>query len=164
MNRVAGWRFLDMGRRIERGANTCQLARTLAHDAATIDDLDLLLDLNDSQITYRARYLVGLALTAVRDLVMLDPYNTRSVAFQVAALKDHLAVLPSLQEDGIPEEPSRILLPLAAELETQDAASLHADKVLGYERTIMRLSNAIADRFFLQGANAVPTVKLVGLA
>ena len=164
MNRVAGWRFLDMGRRIERGANTCQLARTLAHDAATIDDLDLLLDLNDSQITYRARYLVGLALNAVRDLVMLDPYNTRSVAFQVAALKDHLAVLPTLQEDGILEAPSKILLPLAAELETEDAAKLHADKVLAYERALMRLSNAVADRFFLQGANAVPTVKLVGLA
>lgn len=164
MNRVAGWRFLDMGRRIERGANTCQLARTLAHDAATIDDLDLLLDLNDSQITYRARYLVGLALNAVRDLVMLDPYNTRSVAFQVAALKDHLSVLPTLQGDGILEEPSRILLPLAAELETEDAAALSADKVLACERTIMRLSNAVADRFFLQGANAVPTVKLVGLA
>ena len=29
---------------------------------------------------------------------------------------------------------------------------------------LMRLSGAIADRFFLQGANAVPTVKLVGLA
>jgi len=164
MNRVAGWRFLDMGRRIERGASTCQLARTLAHDAATIDDLDLLLDLNDSQITYRARYLVGLALNAVRDLVMLDPFNTRSAAFQIAALKDHLAVLPTLQEDGILEEPSRILLPLAAELETQDAGTLGADKVLAYEGAILRLSNAIADRFFLQGANAVPTVKLVGLA
>jgi uncharacterized alpha-E superfamily protein len=164
MNRVAGWRFLDMGRRIERGVNTCELARLLAHDAATIDDLDLLLDLNDSQITYRARYLVGLALTAVRDLVMLDPFNTRSAAFQVAALKDHLAVLPTLQEDGIPEEPSRILLPLAAEMETQDATTLNADKAQAWEQVMMRLSSAIADRFFLQGANAVPIVKLVGLA
>jgi len=164
MNRVAGWRFLDMGRRIERGINTCQLARTLAHDAATIDDLDLLLDLNDSQITYRARYIVGLARTPVRDLVMLDPFNTRSVAFQVAALKEHLSVLPTLQEDGIPEAPARILLPLAAELETEDAAGLGAETVLAYERSLMRLSNAIGDRFFLQGASAVPTVKLVGLA
>jgi hypothetical protein len=36
----------------------------------------------DSQISYRARYLVGLALGPVRDMVMLDPYNTRSLAFQ----------------------------------------------------------------------------------
>src|SRR6202007_510237 len=59
MNRAAGWRFLDMGRRIERGVNTCRYARPLARDDATLDDLDLLLDLADSQITYRARYLVG---------------------------------------------------------------------------------------------------------
>ncbi|MBX3485381.1 MAG: circularly permuted type 2 ATP-grasp protein [Phenylobacterium sp.] len=164
MNRVAGWRFLDMGRRIERGANTCQFVRTLAHDEASIDDLDLLLDLNDSQITYRARYIIGLALNPVRDLVMLDPFNTRSVAFQVEALKEHIAVLPTLQEDGIAEAPSRILLPLAAELETEDASALFADNVQRYEETLFSLANAIADRFFLQGANAVPTVKLVGLA
>ncbi|MBL8773391.1 MAG: circularly permuted type 2 ATP-grasp protein [Phenylobacterium sp.] len=164
MNRVAGWRFLDMGRRIERATNTCQFVRTLAHDDASIDDLDLLLDLNDSQITYRARYIIGLALNPVRDLVMLDPFNTRSVAFQVAALKEHIAVLPTLREDGIPEPPSRILLPLAAELETEDAHALSGANVRRYEETLMSLSNAIADRFFLQGANAVPTVKLVGLA
>ncbi len=107
MNRVAGWRFLDMGRRIERGVNICRFTRTLADDDATIDDLDLLLDLADSQITYRARYLVGLALTPVRDMVMLDPYNTRSLAFQVVTLKDHLAALPALLDDGMLEEPDR---------------------------------------------------------
>ncbi len=164
MNRVAGWRFLEMGRRSERGINTCRLARTLAHDSATIDDLDMLLDLNDSQITYRARYLVGLALTPVRDMVMLDPFNTRSVAFQVNALNEHISVLPSLQEDGMMEEPDRIIRKLATEVETEDAAHLDVQKMLAFERALMRLSGAIADRFFLQGANAVPTVKLAGLA
>ena len=33
-----------------------------------------------------------------------------------------------------------------------------------FERALMRFSNAVADRYFLQGASAVPTVKLVGLA
>ncbi len=164
MNRVAGWRFLDMGRRIERGINTCRLTRAFAHDAATTDDLDLLLDLADSQITYRARYLVGLALIPVRDMVMLDPYNTRSLAFQVKTLREHLAVLPSLQDDGMLEEPSRVLLPLATEVETTDADHLTDPKMLGFERTLMTLSGAIADRYFLQGANAVPTVKLASLA
>jgi len=164
MNRVAGWRFLDMGRRIERGINTCRIARALAHDAATVDDLDLLLDLADSQITYRARYLVGLALTPVRDMVMLDPFNTRSTAFQVATLKDHLAALPSLLDDGMMEEPSRILLALASQVETEDAAHLTTEQMSAFEEALMRLSGAVADRYFLQGANAVPTAKLVGLA
>ena len=164
MNRVAGWRFLDMGRRIERGVNTCQLTRILAHDEATTDDLDLLLDLADSQISYRARYLVGLALGPVRDMVMLDPYNTRSLAFQVEVLKGHLGVLPTLHEDGIVESPSRILLPLAAEVETIDAAQLSATKIEKLENALMAFSSAVGDRFFLQGATAVPTVKLMGLA
>ena len=164
MNRVAGWRFLDIGRRIERGITTCRLTRMLAHDEATTDELDLLLDLNDSQITYRARYLIGLALPAVRDLVMLDPFNTRSLAFQLNTLSEHIAVLPSLHEDGMLEEPARILLALSADVETEDARKLTADKAHRFERALMRFSNAVADRYFLQGASAVPTVKLMGLA
>ena len=62
------------------------------------------------------------------------------------------------------EEPSRILRPLATEVETEDAKRLDADKMHRWERALMRTSGAIADRYFLQGATAVPTVKLVGLA
>ena len=164
MNRGVGWRFLDMGRRIERGVNTCRLARTLAAEDATLDDLDLLLDLADSQITYRARYLVGVALRPVRDMVMLDPFNTRSAAFQVMALKTHLAALPTLLDDGILEAPNRIVLPLATQLETAAAGDFEVKDMLGVERTLLTLSGAIADRYFLQGANAVPTAKLAALA
>jgi uncharacterized circularly permuted ATP-grasp superfamily protein/uncharacterized alpha-E superfamily protein len=164
MNRVAGWRFLDMGRRIERGVNTCRVMRQLAKADAGLDDLDLLLDLIDSQITYRARYLEGIALVPVRDLVILDPYNPRSVAFQIHALKAHLASLPSLQNDGMPEMPTRQIVRLASQVETANAADLDADKALEIERMLMNLSNAVADRYFLQGSNATPTKKLGGLA
>jgi uncharacterized alpha-E superfamily protein len=164
MNRTAGWRFLDLGRRIERGINICRFTRTLAHAAATTDDLDLLLDLADSQITYRARYLVGLALTPVLDMVMLDPFNTRSLAFQLVTARSHLAALPSLVEDGMMEEPSRILIPLVTEVEIDDAAHLGLEQISGFENALLALSGAVADRYFLQGAKAVPTVKLAGLA
>jgi uncharacterized alpha-E superfamily protein len=164
MNRAAGWRFLDIGRRIERGINTCRIARALAGAASTPDDLDLLLDLADSQITYRARYLVGLALTPVRDMVLLDPFNSRSLAFQVEALKAHLAELPRLVEDGMLEPPARILTVLATEVETADAAEVGPERMLAFENALARLAVAIGDRYFLQGANAAPAVKLGGLA
>ena len=164
MNRGAGWRFLDMGRRIERAINTCRFVRTLAHKGATTDDLDLLLDLADSQITYRARYLVGLAMTPVKDMVVLDPFNTRSIAFQVFAVKEHLAALPTLVEDGMMEEPRRITLSLATRVEIEEAQHLDTPVILGLEQDLLRLSTAVADRYFLQGANATPNVKLAGLA
>ena len=140
------------------------IARALAGDNATLDDLDLLLDLTDSQITYRARYLVGLALTPVRDMVVLDPFNTRSLAFQVVTLKAHLDALPSLVEDGMLEPPGRILVVLATDVETTDAGDLTPARMGEFEDALLKLSGAIGDRYFLQGANAAPTVKLGGLA
>ena len=164
MNRVAGWRFLDIGRRIERGINACRFTRHFAGEDATQDELDLLLDLVDSQITYRSRYVVGIAMAPVRDLVMLDPFNPRSTAFQVETLKSHLASLPPLHADGMPEEPSRVLIRLASEIETARAGDLNPSRVLAFEQMLMKLSDAMAARYFLQGSNATPTKRLSGLA
>ncbi|MDB5424800.1 MAG: hypothetical protein JWQ29_2216, partial [Phenylobacterium sp.] len=90
--------------------------------------------------------------------------NTRSLAFQVETLKGHLAVLPSLLDDGMLEEPCKLLLPLATEVEVADAQHLTSARMQAFERSLLRLSGAVADRYFLQGAHAVPTVKLGGLA
>src|SRR3954470_18585633 len=116
MNRAAGWRFLEMGRRAERAINTVRFTRQFGYDAATDEDLDVLLTLVDCQITYRSRYLVGPLLAPVRDLVVLDPYNPRSVAFQVAALNDHIAAIPSLKQHGLIERPQRLAVALQAML------------------------------------------------
>jgi hypothetical protein len=62
------------------------------------------------------------------------------------------------------EEQARILLKLATEVETEDAAHLTPKKMQAFETALMRLSGAVADRYFLQGAKAVPTIKLAGLA
>jgi uncharacterized circularly permuted ATP-grasp superfamily protein/uncharacterized alpha-E superfamily protein len=164
MNRAAGWRFLDMGRRLERGVNTCRLARTFAGSGASGEDLSVLLDQTDSQITYRARYLEGMALKPVCDMAMLDPFNPRSLAFQVNALAEHLKTLPTLRQDGIVEGPLRELLPLAAELEALDAVDLSIERIAAFEATLLRLSGAIADRFFQQGAHAAPATRLLELA
>src|SRR5450631_1616285 len=114
MNRAAGWRFLEMGRRAERAINTVRFARQFAYDEAGSEDLDVLLTLVDCQITYRSRYLIGPLLAPVRDLVVLDPYNPRSAAFQVFALNDHIASLPTLKEGGLIERPHRLAVALQA--------------------------------------------------
>ncbi len=114
-NRVAGWSFIDLGRRIERAIGTCRFARQLAGGEATVETLDALLDLLDSQITYRSRYIAGAALTPVLDIAMLDPFNPRSVAFQAMRIDEHLAALPSLRNDGVMEPPRRISVKLRGE-------------------------------------------------
>ncbi len=152
VNRVAGWSFLDMGRRIERAINTCRFVRHFAADEATSENLDILLDLIDSQITYRSRYVVGPALSAVRDMALLDPYNPRSVAFQMKRVDEHLATLPTLAEDGMPEAPRRLSIKLAADIAVEQAEKLAANRVLAFEQRVSGLADAVAARYFLQGA------------
>jgi uncharacterized circularly permuted ATP-grasp superfamily protein/uncharacterized alpha-E superfamily protein len=150
MNRSAGWQFLDMGTRAERAINTCRLARTFASEEATVDDLDVLLDLIDSQITYRSRYVAGIALTPVRDMVLLDPFNPRSVGFQIELINRHVAALPTLHQDGLLEEPRQIIARLATEVATSVAKNLDTSTMLALEQKITRFSDAIATRYFLQ--------------
>jgi uncharacterized circularly permuted ATP-grasp superfamily protein/uncharacterized alpha-E superfamily protein len=151
MNRGAGWRMFDSGRRIERGIGTCRFARHFASAGAPADDLDALLDLVDSQITFRSRYLLGLALNPVRDMVVLDPFNPRSVAFQIERLAEHIAALPVLSDDGMLEAPRRLVMQLAAEIASATAQCLDNEKILGFEQSLLNLADEIAARYFLQG-------------
>ncbi|MGO9942454.1 MAG: circularly permuted type 2 ATP-grasp protein [Rhodoblastus sp.] len=164
MNRVAGWRFLEIGRRLERAVNTCRFIRQFGMEQARATDFDVLLDLIDSQITYRSRYLVGVAPYPVRDMALLDPYNPRSVAFQTERLTEHIATLPLLRQDGMLEPPNRIAIELNADLATKVASCITAEFVLSVERRLMGLADAVATRYFLQGANAAQAEKQVGLA
>src|SRR5450432_1064120 len=164
MNRAAGWRFLEMGRRAERAINTVRFARQFAYDEAGGEDLDILLTLVDCQITYRSRYLVGPLLAPVRDLVVLDPYNPRSVAFQVAALNDHIASLSTLKEGGLIERPRRLAVGLQATLTTAEAAALDSRTLFALEQDLLNLSDAIGSHYFPHGANASGPEKLTGLA
>jgi uncharacterized circularly permuted ATP-grasp superfamily protein/uncharacterized alpha-E superfamily protein len=164
MNRAAGWRFLEMGRRAERAINTARFARQFAYDEAGGEDLDVLLTLVDCQITYRSRYLVGPLLAPVRDLVVLDPYNPRSVVFQVAALNDHIANLPTLREGGLIERPQRLAVAAQAALTTAEAASLDTKTLFALEQDLLNLADAIGLHYFPHGPNAARPEKLTGLA
>jgi len=155
MGRTAGWRFHDMGRRIERAIWGCRLVRIFGGDDASTDDLTTLLDLCDSQISYRARYLAGLALEPVRDLVALDPFNPRAVAYQVERIAEHLKALPTLRDDGMAEAHVAIFYRIEAEIRTASAEQLDGTMMLGIENMLAELSNAIGTRFFLQGSEAL---------
>ncbi|MDE2363821.1 MAG: circularly permuted type 2 ATP-grasp protein [Hyphomicrobiales bacterium] len=163
-NRVAGWSFLDIGRRVERGIATCTLAHAFAERDSSVENLETLLDLIDSQITYRSRYLVGAALAPVRDMALLDPNNPRSVAFQVARISEHLSTLPTLRQDGMLEAPQRIARMLDAEIAVAEAAKLDGQKIVGFEQSLSRLAEAIEDRYFQRGSNAMRAETLKGLA
>jgi uncharacterized circularly permuted ATP-grasp superfamily protein/uncharacterized alpha-E superfamily protein len=96
VTREAAWRFLDMGRRLERALNTAlvvdQALGVVPSDEAPM--LEALLDAADSAMTYRRRYRATLQAAPVVDLLAADEGNPRSILFQLVALSDHIAALP----------------------------------------------------------------------
>lgn len=155
MGRTAGWRFHDLGRRVERALSLTRLIRTFAGENAAANDLTALLDLSDVQISYRQRYSTGLALLPVRDLVGLDPFNPRSISFQINAIAEHLNMLPRLKDDGMAEPQQSEATGLVALMATLSAKTLTAAICDELETRIIRLSDAISLRFFLRGSETL---------
>lgn len=103
MVRGGGWLFLDLGRRIERAqAVAAQVATALDRPPTRIEaGLRLVLELCDSVITYRARYLTLLQPAPVLDLVLADEGNPRGLAFQLEAMWHHLTNVAGHAEGGL---------------------------------------------------------------
>ncbi|HEX7781401.1 MAG TPA: circularly permuted type 2 ATP-grasp protein [Sphingobium sp.] len=164
MGRSHGWRFHDLGRRIERAVTICRLLRTFARDDASADDLNVLLDLCDCQIMYRMRYLSGISLYPARDMLALEAQNPRSLAFQMDLIVEHLAALPSLRDDGMPEPPMKIATSLSALLAAASAETLGNDALEDIENHLLALSDAVGARFFLRGKEAERAAGVTRLA
>ncbi|GGF21593.1 hypothetical protein GCM10011611_29570 [Aliidongia dinghuensis] len=96
MTRGLGWRFLEIGRRLERAYQTLSFVRVLGRAVGPTEPalLEALLEVADSSMTYRARYFMGLKPAGVFDLVLADEANPRAVAFQLNAIGEHIAALP----------------------------------------------------------------------
>ncbi|TPG10044.1 circularly permuted type 2 ATP-grasp protein [Sphingomonas oligophenolica] len=152
MVRTDAWRFHDLGRRVERALAIVRATRLFGMPGATIDDLSTLLDLADSQISYRQRYLTGIARVPVVDLVALDPNNPRGVAYQTERIAERLRELPVLGDDGMAEPQQAGAAALAAILATATAASVAPDTLGDIERRIGQVAEAIGHRYFLHGA------------
>jgi uncharacterized circularly permuted ATP-grasp superfamily protein/uncharacterized alpha-E superfamily protein len=89
MTRDKGWRFLSIGRRVERLQFLCNLLQHgLTMNANS--NLDWLLEISDSIVTYRSRYMARPEWMSVLDLLLLDESNPRSVVFQLEGILNYL--------------------------------------------------------------------------
>jgi uncharacterized alpha-E superfamily protein len=150
MTRDQGWRFLSMGRRLERMQFLCmslQNALSLPRDA----ELDWMLELADSIVTYRARYMSRPEWLPLLDLLLLDTGNPRSVAFQLFGLNDYLLRLEEIYGPCGAE----LLTPLLKSLDELDLdRDLRPDseRLLALLRNLQSvsytLSEHIGQRFF----------------
>ena len=127
MTRTLGWRFLDLGRRLERSVHTVFAIHNLLLPEGENETpaLEAALEFGDCVITYRSRYLTTLQLAPVLDLLITDETNPRSLAYQLARIVEHI--------DYLPRDPSA---PLRSPEQRLGMAALHAVRMLSADDLI----------------------------
>jgi uncharacterized circularly permuted ATP-grasp superfamily protein/uncharacterized alpha-E superfamily protein len=122
MTRGLGWRFLDIGRRMERAIHTLDLLTGLlmVEDRDIGPGLDVILDISDSSMTYRSRYLSLPTLAPALDILIRDESNPRSLAYQLVRLREHMDKLGTDPSFSPPGEEQRLIGPLAARVTALD--------------------------------------------
>lgn len=128
MMREQGWRFLDIGRRLERGYLSCTLLRSLVTSAHSQEVghklLEATLITNESLITYRRRYRSFLQLPSTLELLFFDSRNPRSVVYQLDRLQEHVSVLPRETSHTQLSAEERLVLEAISQLRLTDAQNL----------------------------------------
>jgi uncharacterized circularly permuted ATP-grasp superfamily protein/uncharacterized alpha-E superfamily protein len=153
MTRDDGWRFMSLGRHLERVLHVITTTGHVARSDAVEDPplLEWLLDLSDSIITYRARYMGRAEWLAVADLLLFDRRNPRSAAFQLGKLGKHVPLLPG---GGLGDIAARLEALSAARVDEPDSRELfpRADTIGEFlavsEQTALHLSDALTLRYF----------------
>ena len=154
MTRDDGWRFLSLGRHLERLRFVATTVEDVARDPASADSVSLewLLELSDSLLTYRVRHMQYPEWQSVVDLVVFDERHPRSARFQLAKLAKHVRLLPDANLSELVGEIDSLLAACSAVDEEQGelfGQPRSIDHVLGgCDRLANRVSDALTLRYF----------------
>lgn len=155
------WGFLDVGRRLERALGLVDLLRCTIVQRAPSEErlLQALLEVADSAMTYRSRYLNSIQAAPVLDLLLMDESNPRSLAFQMLALEREINDLPRDTSSGshAPEQ-KRIMRMITSlrwfeveELAKADSTGMRSDLASlfgGFIDELPELSNDLSRSYF----------------
>ncbi|MBK8256102.1 MAG: circularly permuted type 2 ATP-grasp protein [Polyangiaceae bacterium] len=169
MTRDESWRFLLLGRRLERLVHLTSLLHAIllfpseARDAS----LEWLLEAANSIVTYRARYRALPELLPVIHLVALDPSNPHAVLFQLNELLHNLEISGRELDSPMPEAELRGAIEKLASSDLRAFEAVEPEKVdqacatlaagLAHARGVaFDLSDVLHRRFFSHAATPAP--------
>jgi uncharacterized circularly permuted ATP-grasp superfamily protein/uncharacterized alpha-E superfamily protein len=158
MVRDPGWYMLDSGRGLERALQILALLRvTICQErVAETEDivLEAVLTAAESIVTFRRRYSTRARVDALLELLLIDPFNPRSVAYQLNRIRNDLRALPNTSPTA---RPLRLLDRLAERVRTSDPVALAEsengrrtelyDLLAGLQDQLRALSDAIRDHY-----------------
>ncbi|MBB4051972.1 putative circularly permuted ATP-grasp superfamily protein/putative alpha-E superfamily protein [Devosia subaequoris] len=148
MYRFAGWRFLELGRRLERAMQLARITGWLTAPEAPDGSVEMLLEIGDSVMSHRRRYSVTAGALSAVDLLVLDPLNPRSVLFQLADLREQIEALPGGIDDEQLSPAAKLALEVHTDLVIAEASNLTPERLDRLADDLGMLSSLIAAAYF----------------
>ncbi len=148
MYRFAGWRFLELGRRLERAIQIARITGWLTRPDAPDGSVEMLLEIGDSVMSHRRRYSVSAGTQSALDLLVLDPLNPRSVLFQLAELRTQVETLPGGIDDGQLSPVAKAALQLHTDLMIAEPVDMTPERLDMLANDIGMLSSLVAAAYF----------------
>lgn len=148
MYRFTGWRFLEIGRRLERSIQTARVLARLTRADAPEGALDMMLEIGDSVMTHRRQYPVQAGRSTVVDLLVLDPLNPRSIFFQIERLKVEIGLLPGENGSGHLSPVAKDILKLNTALAVKEPSEMTAAALNTLADEIGGLYTSLARTYF----------------
>jgi len=163
MVRGQAWRFLELGRRIERGMECAQVVGgVMAGPPSQVEvGLRLSLELCDSTIAYTAQHPAEIYYAQALQFVLADRSNPRALLYQLIRLAGHLGA-----QDGAPEAvDASALLSLIQAVQQFPLEIAHVSDMEAHEEglaellhravaCLMEISDSITRAFFTHMAPA----------
>jgi uncharacterized circularly permuted ATP-grasp superfamily protein/uncharacterized alpha-E superfamily protein len=151
-----GWRFLMLGRHLERGQQTGFIARELLAGPAAPSEfrLQTLLHFADSLFTFRSTYHGAFQPAPVLGWLVGAAENPRSLGFQADRLAEHLAALPEEHAARAVAGLRALAFRLVSQVRLADVAALAAGSgeaaafFTGAIATLNELSNQLTAVYF----------------
>ncbi|QDL92909.1 hypothetical protein FDP22_14620 [Paroceanicella profunda] len=147
MYRFTGWRFLVIGRGLERSLHMTRLLAHMTCDEAPDGAQDMVLEIADSVMTHRRRYSVATQPLTVLDLLALDRLNPRSILYQLDEIREQVELLPSALVHGQMSPLMRDVTRVHAGLAVQTPEGLTQEYLHGLTEDIWSLSNQISTTY-----------------
>lgn len=147
MYRFLGWRFLTLGRMLERGMGIAGILAELTDPEAPPGALDLAIELGDSILTHRRRFTVAASRETVLDLLALDPMNPRSLRNQIDGMAEQIETLPGAGREGMLSPLARAMLRLQTEVATSLPETLDRAKLLSLRGEMGALSDLLTETY-----------------
>lgn len=147
MYRVLGWRFLSIGRHLERALAMAQVLNNLTAPDAPAGALDMAIEYGDSVLTHRRRFTLTTSVENVLDLLVLDPMNPRALRHQLDAMRDQVAALPGAQTGGRLSPLARAVFRLDADMVAIGPNELDPDRLADLVTRLLDLSDLLTAEY-----------------